>query len=79
MQHFTMPEIIDDKSQHCIPYLLERLRIHTDRHRGNTPPFFIGLNGVQGAGKTVLVCQPYNASGYQSSPRTLTSSGVRSQ
>ncbi|CAG8006267.1 unnamed protein product [Penicillium salamii] len=50
-----MPEIVDDKSQHCIPFLLERLRIHTDRHRGNTPPFFIGLNGVQGAGKTVLV------------------------
>ncbi|KAJ5338736.1 hypothetical protein N7541_010700 [Penicillium brevicompactum] len=50
-----MPEIIDDKSQHCIPFLLDRLRLHTDRHRGNTPPFFIGLNGVQGAGKTVLV------------------------
>ncbi|CAI7649663.1 unnamed protein product [Penicillium bialowiezense] len=50
-----MPEIVDDKSQHCIPFLLDRLRLHTDRHRGNTPPFFIGLNGVQGAGKTVLV------------------------
>ncbi|KAJ5942776.1 hypothetical protein N7516_002944 [Penicillium verrucosum] len=52
-----MPEILDDKSQHCIPFLLDRLRVHTERHRGNpsTPPFFIGLNGVQGAGKTVLV------------------------
>ncbi|KAF3386513.1 putative kinase mug58 [Penicillium rolfsii] len=53
-----MPEIVDDKSQHCIPFLLERLRIHTERHTnadGNTPPFFLGLNGVQGAGKTVLV------------------------
>ncbi|CAG7923691.1 unnamed protein product [Penicillium olsonii] len=50
-----MPEIVDDKSQFCIPFLLDRLHIHTDRHRGNTPPFFIGLNGVQGAGKTVLV------------------------
>ncbi|CAG8908560.1 unnamed protein product [Penicillium egyptiacum] len=52
-----MPEIVDDKSQHCIPFLLDRLHIHTERHRGNpsTPPFFIGLNGVQGAGKTVLV------------------------
>ncbi|KAJ5156765.1 hypothetical protein N7492_009568 [Penicillium capsulatum] len=53
-----MPEIIDDKSQHCIPFLLERLRAHAERHRspdGNTPPFFLGLNGVQGAGKTVLV------------------------
>ncbi|KAJ6084399.1 hypothetical protein N7486_011199 [Penicillium sp. IBT 16267x] len=48
--------IIDDKSQHCIPFLLERLRIHSARYRdGNTPPFFLGLNGVQGAGKTVLV------------------------
>ncbi|OQE11582.1 hypothetical protein PENVUL_c002G08018 [Penicillium vulpinum] len=52
-----MPEIVDDKSQHCIPFLLDRLRVHTEGHRGNpsTPPFFIGLNGVQGAGKTVLV------------------------
>ncbi|CAI7633120.1 unnamed protein product [Penicillium palitans] len=52
-----MPEIVDDKSQHCIPFLLDRLRVHTERHRGNpsAPPFFIGLNGVQGAGKTVLV------------------------
>ncbi|KAJ5143051.1 uncharacterized protein N7515_001838 [Penicillium bovifimosum] len=51
-----MPGIVDDKSQHCIPFLLDRLRVHTERHRGNpTPPFFIGLNGVQGAGKTVLV------------------------
>lgn len=50
--------IIDDKSQHCVPFLLERLRIHKERHGssdGNTPPFFLGLNGVQGAGKTVLV------------------------
>lgn len=55
-----MPEIVDDKSQHCIPFLLERLRIHTERYRqpdgsANAPPFFLGLNGVQGAGKTVLV------------------------
>ncbi|KAJ5096135.1 hypothetical protein NUU61_005491 [Penicillium alfredii] len=52
-----MPEIVDDKSQHCIPFLLQRLRVHTERHSGtgNTPPFFLGLNGVQGAGKTVLV------------------------
>lgn len=53
-----MPEIIDDKSEHCIPFLLERLHAHAERHYspdGNTPPFFLGLNGVQGAGKTVLV------------------------
>ncbi|KAI2703632.1 hypothetical protein CBS147332_7618 [Penicillium roqueforti] len=52
-----MPEIVDDKSQYCIPFILDRLRVHTERHRSNPsiPPFFIGLNGVQGAGKTVLV------------------------
>lgn len=54
-----MPEIIDDKSQHCIPFLLERLKAHQARFNhdpASTPPFFLGLNGVQGAGKTVLVC-----------------------
>jgi len=55
-----MLEIVDDKSQHCIPFLLERLHAHSERHRkadglADTPPFFLGLNGVQGAGKTVLV------------------------
>ncbi|CBF79067.1 TDA10 family protein [Aspergillus nidulans FGSC A4] len=53
-----MPEIFDDKSQHCIPFLLQRLKAHQARHSNdpaNTPPFFLGLNGVQGAGKTVLV------------------------
>ncbi|RAQ51120.1 uridine/cytidine kinase [Aspergillus flavus] len=53
-----MPEIIDDKSQHCIPFLLERLKAHQERFGNDparTPPFFLGLNGVQGAGKTVLV------------------------
>ena len=53
-----MPEFIDDKSEHCIPFLLERLKIHQERHAGDPdpPPFFLGLNGVQGAGKTTLVC-----------------------
>ncbi|KAJ5175333.1 uncharacterized protein N7482_001210 [Penicillium canariense] len=53
-----MPGIVDDKSQYCVPFLLERLRIHSEQHSNadcNTPPFFLGLNGVQGAGKTVLV------------------------
>lgn len=53
----TMPDIIDDKSEHCIPFMLERLKIHQERHAGNphVPPFFLGMNGVQGAGKTTLV------------------------
>jgi len=53
-----MPEIIDDKSQHCIPFLLDRVKAHQARYASNpdrAPPLFLGLNGVQGAGKTVLV------------------------
>ncbi|CRG91246.1 putative kinase mug58 [Talaromyces islandicus] len=55
-----MPEVIDDKSQHCIPFLLARLKEHQSRYADrpdDVPPFFLGLNGVQGAGKTVLVSE----------------------
>ncbi|KAH8703457.1 P-loop containing nucleoside triphosphate hydrolase protein [Talaromyces proteolyticus] len=54
-----MPEVIDDKSQHCIPFLLNRLKAHQARYASDpdAPPFFLGLNGVQGAGKTVLVSE----------------------
>jgi D-glycerate 3-kinase len=45
--------IIDDKSLHCIPFILDRLALHQAVHP--SLPFFIGLNGVQGAGKTTLV------------------------
>jgi hypothetical protein len=53
----AMSEIQDDKAQYCIPFILERLEVHRQQHEGeeNAPPFFLGLNGVQGAGKTVLV------------------------
>jgi D-glycerate 3-kinase len=52
-----MNGIVDDKSHFCIPFILERLEVHCQRYAGdeNAPPFFLGLNGVQGAGKTVLV------------------------
>ncbi|KAK5138184.1 hypothetical protein LTR08_004879 [Meristemomyces frigidus] len=53
-----MSPIIDDKSEHCIPFILERIKTHRQRYeaQGDTPPpFFVGLNGVQGAGKTTLV------------------------
>lgn len=53
-----MPEIIDDKSEHCVPFILERIKQHRQQYadKGETPsPFFVGLNGVQGAGKTTLV------------------------
>ncbi|KAJ5895295.1 hypothetical protein N7495_006986 [Penicillium taxi] len=64
-----MPEIIDDKSQHCIPFLLKRLDDHRKRQNGNASPFFLGLNGVQGAGKTVLVSTLYQT--LQSEPYSL--------
>ncbi|KAF3480811.1 uncharacterized protein GIQ15_06158 [Arthroderma uncinatum] len=49
--------IFDDKSEHCIPFLLGLLEGHRLKHGDghNAPPFFVGLNGIQGAGKTVLV------------------------
>lgn len=52
-----MTRVVDDKSQWCIPFVLERLDIHRQRYADveNPPPFFLGLSGVQGAGKTTLV------------------------
>ncbi|KAK9360847.1 P-loop containing nucleoside triphosphate hydrolase protein [Lipomyces starkeyi] len=52
-----MAAIIDDKSPICIPFILEKLKEHQDANGGpiSAPPFFIGLNGVQGVGKTTLV------------------------
>lgn len=52
-----MSRTVDDKSQLCIPFILERLEAHRRRYTDviNAPPLFLGLSGVQGAGKTVLV------------------------
>jgi len=52
-----MSDIQDDKAPHVVPFILERLAHHQRRYSSdsNPPPFFLGLNGVQGAGKTVLV------------------------
>jgi pantothenate kinase-related protein Tda10 len=55
---FNMPEIIDDKSEHCVPFIIDRIKEHREsfESKGAKPtPFFVGLNGVQGAGKTTLV------------------------
>ncbi|KAK7956921.1 D-glycerate 3-kinase [Apiospora aurea] len=60
------PEIVDDKSPICIPFILARLKEqqrvqqlnqqqHLGSDTGNRRPFVIGLNGVQGVGKTTLV------------------------
>jgi len=45
---------VDDKSPVCIPFLLDRLRAHQGGGRPDRP-FVVGLNGVQGVGKTTLV------------------------
>ena len=45
--------IVDDKSPACIPFILDRLKAHQAAHAER--PFVIGLNGVQGVGKTTLV------------------------
>jgi len=47
-----MPDIVDDKSSICIPFILDRIAAH---QRDHDTPFFLGLNGIQGAGKTTLV------------------------
>ncbi|GAM86304.1 hypothetical protein ANO11243_043160 [Dothideomycetidae sp. 11243] len=53
-----MASFIDDKSEHCIPFILERIKSHREAYTSSNtrpPPFFVGINGVQGAGKTTLV------------------------
>ncbi|TVY52043.1 putative kinase, partial [Lachnellula suecica] len=48
--------ILDDKSPHCIPFILSRLHTYrSSQPKDSVRPFVIGLNGVQGAGKTTLV------------------------
>ncbi|KAI0840787.1 P-loop containing nucleoside triphosphate hydrolase protein [Hypoxylon sp. FL0890] len=46
-------EIVDDKSPICIPFILELYKQYIASNP--TKPFIVGLNGVQGAGKTTLV------------------------
>ena len=47
-----MTTFTDDKSPIVIPFILDQIKEH--RTRSNAP-FFVGLNGVQGVGKTTLV------------------------
>lgn len=49
----TSTAIIDDKSEICIPFILNQLKLH--RNHSSNGVFFIGLNGLQGVGKTTLV------------------------
>jgi len=48
---------IDDKCQHAIPFILSLLESvrSQDSSASNSQPFFLGINGVQGVGKSVLV------------------------
>ncbi|KAK1596275.1 D-glycerate 3-kinase [Colletotrichum navitas] len=45
--------VVDDKSPLCIPFITGLLEKHSPQH--GVRPFIIGLNGVQGVGKTTLV------------------------
>lgn len=47
--------VIDDKSPLCIPFILQLLQSHQQSPSSSNRPFIIGLNGVQGVGKTTLV------------------------
>ncbi|WQF83406.1 Putative P-loop containing nucleoside triphosphate hydrolase [Colletotrichum destructivum] len=47
------PKIIDDKSPLCIPFITGLLEKRSSQDGDR--PFIIGLNGVQGVGKTTLV------------------------
>ena len=49
----NMPEIVDDKSEHCMPFIVELLK-HKRSGSGETP-LFVGINGAQGSGKTTMV------------------------
>jgi D-glycerate 3-kinase len=59
-----MAPFVDDKTPLCIPFIRERLQLH--QARSDSRPFIVGLNGIQGAGKTTLVralCEALENSG----------------
>ncbi|KAI5298062.1 erg24, C-14 sterol reductase [Ascosphaera pollenicola] len=51
--------IVDDKTQYCLPFIENCLAAHRNRYPdadpARCPPFFLGVNGIQGAGKTTFV------------------------
>ena len=48
-----MPDVVDDKSEYCIPFILECWK--EKQLHGHESPLFVGINGAQGSGKTTLV------------------------
>ncbi|KAI9732566.1 MAG: hypothetical protein M1834_003902 [Cirrosporium novae-zelandiae] len=63
--------IIDDKSNICVSFILKGIQVHKERYAAdsNPPPFFLGVNGIQGAGKSTLVSTLYSV--LQSEPYGL--------
>ncbi|KAF2395754.1 P-loop containing nucleoside triphosphate hydrolase protein [Trichodelitschia bisporula] len=58
MTHLTkVADISDEKAQHCIPFILEQYNSFLKHKPSGTsiPVFFVGINGIQGVGKTTLV------------------------
>lgn len=53
-EYIDMPEVVDDKSAHCVSFIVDHMskRSSDDAHQ---PPLFIGVNGPQGSGKSTLV------------------------
>jgi D-glycerate 3-kinase len=47
----------DDKSEHCVSFILECLQAHRTQcaEQIPVPPLMLGVNGIQGSGKTTLV------------------------
>ena len=51
-----MANIIDDKTEHCIPFILKAYEEHlVHRFQNKGAPLFVGVNGVQGSGKTTVM------------------------
>lgn len=48
---------IDDKASICIPFILTHLESHRSTAPSPSRPLIVGLNGMQGVGKTTLVAQ----------------------
>ncbi|KAL8900480.1 MAG: hypothetical protein Q9207_005681 [Kuettlingeria erythrocarpa] len=53
-----MVEALENKLQLCVTFIVEQLELR-NHHIGNKrpPPFFLGINGVQGIGKSFLVSE----------------------
>lgn len=48
----------EDAEDHCIPFILKNLHLHRSKYSSSgraAPALFVGVNGMQGVGKTTLV------------------------